>query len=60
MDILLNCNIFKVSTGVGFRPFVYKLAADFNLKGWVNNTSLGVIVDIEGREEQVLSFIEML
>lgn len=46
--------------GVGFRPFVYKLAADFNLKGWVNNTSLGVIVDIEGREEQVLSFIEML
>ncbi|MDY3359018.1 MAG: acylphosphatase, partial [Clostridium celatum] len=46
--------------GVGFRPFVYKLAADFKLKGWVNNTSLGVIVDIEGREEQVLSFIEML
>ncbi|CUN50591.1 carbamoyltransferase HypF [Clostridium disporicum] len=46
--------------GVGFRPFVYKLAVDLNLKGWVNNTSLGVIVDIEGEEEQVLSFIEIL
>ncbi|MBZ9686158.1 acylphosphatase [Clostridium estertheticum] len=28
--------------GVGFRPFVYNLAKDFGLKGWVNNNSQGV------------------
>ncbi len=28
--------------GVGFRPFVYKLAKKFALKGWVNNTTDGV------------------
>lgn len=46
--------------GVGFRPFVYKSACDLNLKGWVSNTSLGVIIDMEGKEEKVLIFIEML
>ena len=34
--------------GVGFRPFVYKLAKLNNLFGWVNNTSKGVFIDIEG------------
>lgn len=28
--------------GVGFRPFVYKLAYEFGLKGWVNNSNDGV------------------
>lgn len=46
--------------GVGFRPFVYKLAFDLNLKGWVNNSSLGVIVDIEGEKEKIISFIESI
>ena len=27
--------------GVGFRPFVYKLAKAFGLKGWVNNNVRG-------------------
>ncbi len=31
--------------GVGFRPFVYKLALNYNLKGWVNNTVDGVHVE---------------
>ena len=28
--------------GVGFRPFVYRLACRHNLAGWVRNTSRGV------------------
>lgn len=34
--------------GVGFRPFVYKLAKKNNLTGWVNNNSKGVHIDVEG------------
>src|SRR4051795_8721258 len=34
--------------GVGFRPFVYRLAAAPGLSGWVGNDSLGVILEAEG------------
>ncbi|MCK7511223.1 MAG: acylphosphatase [Desulfobacterales bacterium] len=34
--------------GVGFRPFVYQLAARHGLKGEVANTSSGVTILIEG------------
>src|SRR3954463_12677039 len=34
--------------GVGFRPFVYRLATDLGLAGWGGNDSLGVILEAEG------------
>ena len=34
--------------GVGFRPFVFQLAAQYGLKGEVANTSSGVSIHIEG------------
>ncbi len=39
--------------GVGFRPFVYRLARELQLRGWVNNTSHGVVIEAEGAEERV-------
>lgn len=42
--------------GVGFRPFVYKIARENNLKGWVKNTSKGVYIDVEGTIEKINSF----
>ncbi len=42
--------------GVGFRPFVYKLAHDCNLAGWVNNTPQGVVIEAEGSGEQLALF----
>lgn len=42
--------------GVGFRPFVYKLANRHGLKGEVANTSSGVSTHIEGRQEKLDSF----
>ena len=35
--------------GIGFRPFVYKIALDNNIKGFIKNSSIGVIIDAEGR-----------
>jgi len=46
--------------GVGFRPFVYNEALSLNLKGWINNNSQGVHIDIEGEEEKLNNFIEKL
>ncbi|MGC3958582.1 MAG: carbamoyltransferase HypF [Verrucomicrobiota bacterium] len=34
--------------GVGFRPFVYRLANELGLTGWVNNSPQGVGIEIEG------------
>ncbi|WP_166791426.1 carbamoyltransferase HypF [Candidatus Methylacidiphilum fumarolicum] len=42
--------------GVGFRPFVYKLAHRLALQGWVNNTTSGVHIHVEGTQENVETF----
>lgn len=44
--------------GVGFRPFVYKLARQFNLTGWVNNTIDGVHIEINADSVRALAFYE--
>lgn len=45
-----------VVQGVGFRPFVYSLATRLDLKGWVCNTSSGVVIEIEGCPEAMNEF----
>jgi len=42
--------------GVGFRPFVYRLATELGLDGWVVNSAQGVFVEIEGASDRVSSF----
>ena len=46
--------------GVGFRPFVYNLAKTLGLKGWVNNNSQGVYIDVEGYTEELDKFVKVL
>ncbi|OGW97111.1 MAG: carbamoyltransferase HypF [Omnitrophica WOR_2 bacterium GWA2_45_18] len=53
-------SIRGVVQGVGFRPFVYRLAHDLNLKGWVNNSQAGVTIEVEGPEARIKSFLERL
>jgi hydrogenase maturation protein HypF len=43
--------------GVGFRPFVYRLAADMNLQGWVSNSAQGVFIEVEGKKETLDRFL---
>jgi hydrogenase maturation protein HypF len=44
--------------GVGFRPFVYNLARSLDLRGFVMNSSEGVVVEIEG--SNISAFIDRL
>jgi hydrogenase maturation protein HypF len=39
-----------VVQGVGFRPFVYKLATGLHFMGYVTNTNDGVLIDVEGTD----------
>ncbi len=39
--------------GVGFRPFVFRLATDLGLEGWVLNDTRGVIIEAEGEPAAV-------
>jgi hydrogenase maturation protein HypF len=58
------CRKYLVVTGivqgVGFRPFVYNIAMENNLKGWVKNTSEGVYIDLEGTQKCIESFLHKL
>jgi hydrogenase maturation protein HypF len=43
--------------GVGFRPFVFRLALELGLNGWVNNSAAGVVIEAEGRTSAVREFL---
>jgi len=43
--------------GVGFRPFIYNLARENNVRGFVSNTSQGVYIEAEGPAESVEAFL---
>ena len=43
--------------GVGFRPFVFRLALELGLTGWVANSNQGVIAEVEGSPAGVDEFI---
>lgn len=49
--------VFGIVQGVGFRPFIHKLVNEYSLKGWVQNSTSGVTIDIEGEEEDLKRFI---
>jgi hydrogenase maturation protein HypF len=42
--------------GVGFRPFVYRVATEMSLTGWVLNSSAGLIVEVEGTPDELKLF----
>jgi hydrogenase maturation protein HypF len=43
--------------GVGFRPFVYRLATEMKLPGWVSNSAQGVFIEVEGEKDALNQFL---
>lgn len=46
--------------GVGFRPFVYHLAMELDLEGWVRNDTEGVEIEVQGDSMRVQEFLQRL
>ena len=57
---LARISVRGVVQGVGFRPYVYRLAHEHNLKGWVRNTSGNVEIEVEGDSESLDRFLSDL
>ncbi len=43
--------------GVGFRPYIYRLATEIGLNGWVINSSQGVFIEVEGERGKLDEFL---
>jgi hydrogenase maturation protein HypF len=56
----LRVEIQGAVQGVGFRPFVYRLATELKLNGWVINDTNGVFVEVEGPKEILEQFLQRL
>ena len=52
----LQLTIQGTVQGVGFRPFIYRLAMELNLTGWVNNSVQGVLIEVEGFRQNLEQF----
>jgi len=52
----LQLTIQGTVQGVGFRPFIYRLATELNLTGWVNNSVQGVLIEVEGLRQNLEQF----
>jgi hydrogenase maturation protein HypF len=46
--------------GVGFRPFICRLARKYNLNGEVDNRTNGVLINIEGDEKKIIDFVKAI
>jgi hydrogenase maturation protein HypF len=46
--------------GVGFRPFIYRLAGELGLSGWVNNDWRGVTIEVQGSPDALETFSRRL
>ena len=56
-EVRLKITIRGAVQGVGFRPFVFRLAEELKLAGWVNNSPQGVFIEAEGSRSTLEKFL---
>jgi len=56
----LKIGIQGTVQGIGFRPFVYRLAHEKNLAGYVSNTGTGVDIEVQGDCAQLDQFVQAI
>src|SRR5579872_4674353 len=60
MEVRRQIEVSGIVQGVGFRPYVYRLAIGRHLSGTIHNTSSGVTIEVQGPAETVQDFVEHL
>jgi hydrogenase maturation protein HypF len=50
--------ITGIVQGIGFRPFIYNLAKNHSIQGWVLNNERGVLIDAEAEDGNLDRFIQ--
>ncbi len=60
MQIRKEIRVSGIVQGVGFRPYVYRLATDKNLAGNISNTTAGVTIEVQGTPQEVDDFLARL
>ena len=60
MQVRRRIHVAGIVQGVGFRPYVYRLASERHLAGQIANTSTGVVIEVEGAAEVVDDFLSSL
>jgi hydrogenase maturation protein HypF len=53
-------DVTGIVQGVGFRPFVYRLANECNLAGFIANTPAGVSIEVQGPADSLTAFLTRL
>lgn len=57
MEIRRQIHVSGIVQGVGFRPYIYRLASERHLVGSISNTSSGVTIEVQGPSEAVEDFL---
>ncbi len=57
---MLRIKINGIVQGVGFRPFIYKLAIEQSLKGFVLNSTNGVLIEAQGDSVSLETFVSKI
>jgi hydrogenase maturation protein HypF len=60
MEVRKGIEVFGIVQGVGFRPYVYRLASQLHLSGLITNTAAGVSIEVQGPSEAVEAFLARL
>jgi hydrogenase maturation protein HypF len=60
MQVRKEIQVAGIVQGVGFRPYVHRLATDRNLGGNISNTPAGVTIEIQGPPDLVEDFVSRL
>jgi hydrogenase maturation protein HypF len=60
MTLACRIRVTGIVQGVGFRPFVWRLAHELNVAGWVRNDAQGVEIAAEGAAAQVAALLDRL
>ena len=60
MEVRRRIDVCGIVQGVGFRPYIYRLATERQLTGNVSNTPSGVTIEIQGPSQAVEDFVTCL